>query len=214
MLAHASRPRCPPLVALDMVDASCMNVVSQSHAPLLSIASLPAPSVALIVLDGWGNAPPGPGTRSTWRDPHLRPVSRGATPHDARRSGRAVGLPDGLMGNSEVGHLNLGAGGRRPGPHADRRGGRRRLVLRQPALKAVCEAARRARAGAAPDGPRLRRRRPLHGSTSRRARAGRRARASRPRRARVHRRPRHAAASAPGYVARARALAAPRRGHR
>jgi 2,3-bisphosphoglycerate-independent phosphoglycerate mutase len=70
-----------------------------------------APSVALVVLDGWGLAPPGPGNA----------VSQAATPvfdglweryphTELSASGRAVGLPDGQMGNSEVGHLNLGAG--------------------------------------------------------------------------------------------------------
>jgi 2,3-bisphosphoglycerate-independent phosphoglycerate mutase len=80
-------------------------------------SALPAPggvpvdSLCLVVLDGWGLAPPGPGNAvaqaetpffdSLWeRFPHTR---LGA-------SGEAVGLPPGQMGNSEVGHLNLGAG--------------------------------------------------------------------------------------------------------
>jgi len=73
--------------------------------------ALPVPSACLIVLDGWGLAPAGPGNA----------VSLAATPtFDAlweryptttlTACGRAVGLPDGQMGNSEVGHLNLGAG--------------------------------------------------------------------------------------------------------
>ncbi|MDQ2953067.1 MAG: 2,3-bisphosphoglycerate-independent phosphoglycerate mutase [Chloroflexota bacterium] len=67
--------------------------------------------VVLIVLDGWGIAPDGPGnavTRS--RTPRLSEL--GAKHPHARleASGRAVGLPDGVMGNSEVGHLTLGAG--------------------------------------------------------------------------------------------------------
>src|SRR5436189_968656 len=67
--------------------------------------------VVLIVLDGWGFRPGRDGnaielgTTPTWhrlweRAPH--------TLLDA--SGLAVGLPEGQMGNSEVGHLNLGAG--------------------------------------------------------------------------------------------------------
>jgi 2,3-bisphosphoglycerate-independent phosphoglycerate mutase len=67
--------------------------------------------VALIILDGWGIAPPGPGNAielaetpvfdRLWRDfPHAQ--------LDA--SGRAVGLPEGQMGNSEVGHLTIGSG--------------------------------------------------------------------------------------------------------
>jgi 2,3-bisphosphoglycerate-independent phosphoglycerate mutase len=69
------------------------------------------PLVALIILDGWGIAPPGPGNAieladtavfdRLWREyPHARLVASGA----------AVGLPDGQMGNSEVGHLTIGSG--------------------------------------------------------------------------------------------------------
>ena len=70
----------------------------------------PAP-VALVILDGWGLAPDGPGNAISLAD---TPVMDGLyerfdhttlTPH-----GKAVGLPEGQMGNSEVGHLNLGAG--------------------------------------------------------------------------------------------------------
>ncbi len=69
------------------------------------------PLVALIILDGWGIAPPGPGNAveladtpvfdRLWRDfPHAQ----------LEASGAAVGLPDGQMGNSEVGHLTIGSG--------------------------------------------------------------------------------------------------------
>ena len=67
--------------------------------------------VMLVVLDGWG-----------WREeiadnavrqartPDLRPAV-GSGPHAfLRTAGRDVGLPPGQMGNSEVGHLNIGAG--------------------------------------------------------------------------------------------------------
>ncbi|HEX3237419.1 MAG TPA: 2,3-bisphosphoglycerate-independent phosphoglycerate mutase [Gaiellaceae bacterium] len=71
----------------------------------------PYPLVALVILDGWGIAPPGPGNAvelaetpvfdRLWRDyPHAQLVASGA----------AVGLPDGQMGNSEVGHLTIGSG--------------------------------------------------------------------------------------------------------
>jgi 2,3-bisphosphoglycerate-independent phosphoglycerate mutase len=67
--------------------------------------------VVLCVLDGWGIAADGPGNAVTRaKTPRLDALfARG--PHaklDA--SGRAVGLPDGVMGNSEVGHLTMGAG--------------------------------------------------------------------------------------------------------
>src|SRR5205085_1737543 len=69
--------------------------------------------VTLVILDGWGCAPAGPGNAielavtpvfdGLWREfPH--------TTLDA--SGEAVGLPPGQMGNSEVGHLTIGAGRR------------------------------------------------------------------------------------------------------
>jgi 2,3-bisphosphoglycerate-independent phosphoglycerate mutase len=71
----------------------------------------PVPSVCLIVLDGWGLAPPGPGNAVELAD---TPVFDELWSRHRRTQltacGRAVGLPEGQMGNSEVGHLNLGAG--------------------------------------------------------------------------------------------------------
>ncbi len=67
--------------------------------------------VVLVVLDGWGIAPEGPGNAvKLSRTPRLDALE--ATYPHARldASGRAVGLPDGVMGNSEVGHLTMGAG--------------------------------------------------------------------------------------------------------
>ncbi|MDW8332773.1 MAG: 2,3-bisphosphoglycerate-independent phosphoglycerate mutase [Bacteroidia bacterium] len=66
---------------------------------------------ALIILDGWGMA----------EDPSVSAIDAARTPcFDRLRqnglfttlqaSGRAVGLPEGQMGNSEVGHLTIGAG--------------------------------------------------------------------------------------------------------
>ena len=69
------------------------------------------PSVCLVVLDGWGLAEPGPGNAVELAD---TPVFDGlweTHPHTTLTThGPAVGLPEGQMGNSEVGHLNLGAG--------------------------------------------------------------------------------------------------------
>jgi len=72
---------------------------------------LKTPPVLLLVCDGWGHAPPSEGNA----------ISRARTPIYDRwlaeypwtlleASGEAVGLPAGVMGNSEVGHLTLGAG--------------------------------------------------------------------------------------------------------
>ncbi|MBI2691095.1 MAG: 2,3-bisphosphoglycerate-independent phosphoglycerate mutase [Solirubrobacterales bacterium] len=69
------------------------------------------PGVALIVLDGWGLAPPGPGNAVELADTPVFDALWAKYPHATlRTSGRDVGLPEGQMGNSEVGHLNLGAG--------------------------------------------------------------------------------------------------------
>ncbi|MBW3654078.1 MAG: hypothetical protein KY433_10950, partial [Actinobacteria bacterium] len=68
-------------------------------------------SVCLVVLDGWGLAPGGPGNAvSLARTPVFDALWRRYPYTTLAASGAAVGLPDGQMGNSEVGHLNLGAG--------------------------------------------------------------------------------------------------------
>jgi 2,3-bisphosphoglycerate-independent phosphoglycerate mutase len=72
---------------------------------------LPVPSVALVILDGWGLAPPGPGNAVELASTPVFDELWSRYPHtQLSASGRDVGLPDGQMGNSEVGHLNLGAG--------------------------------------------------------------------------------------------------------
>jgi len=74
-------------------------------------ASLPAPCACLIVLDGWGMAEPGPGNAVSLARTPVFDELWASYPHTTlAASGRAVGLPEGQMGNSEVGHLNLGAG--------------------------------------------------------------------------------------------------------
>jgi 2,3-bisphosphoglycerate-independent phosphoglycerate mutase len=76
-----------------------------------SLPALPAPCACLVVLDGWGLAQPGRGNAvSLARTPVFDELWT-MFPHTTLTAcGRAVGLPDGQMGNSEVGHLNLGAG--------------------------------------------------------------------------------------------------------
>jgi 2,3-bisphosphoglycerate-independent phosphoglycerate mutase len=69
------------------------------------------PSLALIILDGWGLAAPGPGNAISLAETPVFDRLWGEFPHtQLSAQGRDVGLPDGQMGNSEVGHLNLGAG--------------------------------------------------------------------------------------------------------
>jgi 2,3-bisphosphoglycerate-independent phosphoglycerate mutase len=72
---------------------------------------LPVGEVALVVLDGWGIAPEGPGNAiSLARTPVFDELWSRYPNTQLTACGRAVGLPEGQMGNSEVGHLNLGAG--------------------------------------------------------------------------------------------------------
>src|SRR6056300_396862 len=65
----------------------------------------------LMILDGWGKSP----------DPSISAIDQANTPYidqlykdypntNLRTDGMHVGLPEGQMGNSEVGHMNLGAG--------------------------------------------------------------------------------------------------------
>ncbi len=67
--------------------------------------------VALVILDGWGLAPPGPGNAVDLADTPVFDDLWAHCPHTTlAASGEAVGLPAGQMGNSEVGHLTIGAG--------------------------------------------------------------------------------------------------------
>ncbi len=69
------------------------------------------PSLALIILDGWGLAEPGPGNAISLAQTPVFDDLWGRYPHtQLSAQGPDVGLPEGQMGNSEVGHLNLGAG--------------------------------------------------------------------------------------------------------
>src|ERR1700742_5246422 len=74
-------------------------------------SSLPVPHAALIVLDGWGLAPDGPGNAVSLASTPVFDELWEKHPHTQLIAmGESVGLPAGQMGNSEVGHLNLGAG--------------------------------------------------------------------------------------------------------
>jgi len=67
--------------------------------------------VVLVILDGWGIGRDEPGNAIlAARTPTMDRISSTYPYATLRCSGEAVGLPDGQMGNSEVGHLNLGAG--------------------------------------------------------------------------------------------------------
>ncbi len=73
--------------------------------------SIPAQRAVLIILDGWGLAPDGPGNAVSQANTPVFDELWSTYPHTTLTAcGPAVGLPEGQMGNSEVGHLNLGAG--------------------------------------------------------------------------------------------------------
>jgi 2,3-bisphosphoglycerate-independent phosphoglycerate mutase len=107
------------------------------------------PSLALIILDGWGMAEPEPGNAVSLAETPVFDRLWGEFPHtQLSAQGRDVGLPDGQMGNSEVGHLNLGAGAvvkqdlaRIDEAIADG------SFYENPALLAACEKARNSRRG-------------------------------------------------------------------
>jgi 2,3-bisphosphoglycerate-independent phosphoglycerate mutase len=72
---------------------------------------LPSGPVVLVVLDGWGCAPPGPGNAVSLADTAVFDRLWAEYPHTTLgASGESVGLPPGQMGNSEVGHLTIGSG--------------------------------------------------------------------------------------------------------
>src|SRR3989344_3377733 len=65
----------------------------------------------LVILDGWGVAPPGEGNPlEAANTPVMDELVRTFPTMTVRASGEAVGLSWGEMGNSEVGHITIGAG--------------------------------------------------------------------------------------------------------
>lgn len=87
-----------------MGDDSITAAATSVHAPFER-------PVALVILDGWGLAEPGPGNAVELADTPTFDALHAANPRATLvASGLDVGLPEGQIGNSEVGHLNLGAG--------------------------------------------------------------------------------------------------------
>jgi 2,3-bisphosphoglycerate-independent phosphoglycerate mutase len=85
--------------------------VTAAPDPSLSPAGRTFRPVVLIVMDGWGVAPDGPGNAVALAHTPVFDRLWARYPHGTLdASGVAVGLPPGQMGNSEVGHLNIGAG--------------------------------------------------------------------------------------------------------
>lgn len=75
------------------------------------MAQAPVSPVVLVILDGWGYSEETEGNAIAAAKTPVMDSLWAAYPHTTiRTSGKAVGLPEGQMGNSEVGHLNIGAG--------------------------------------------------------------------------------------------------------
>jgi 2,3-bisphosphoglycerate-independent phosphoglycerate mutase len=73
--------------------------------------SLARKPLVLIILDGWGIAPPSPGNAIVLaKTPFFDAVTSLYPTAALQAAGESVGLPYGEQGNSEVGHLNIGAG--------------------------------------------------------------------------------------------------------
>ncbi|MBD0347286.1 MAG: 2,3-bisphosphoglycerate-independent phosphoglycerate mutase, partial [Coleofasciculus sp. Co-bin14] len=71
----------------------------------------PVSPVVLVILDGWGYRETNDGNAiASARTPVMDSLWAAYPRTLIRTSGKDVGLPDGQMGNSEVGHLNIGAG--------------------------------------------------------------------------------------------------------
>ncbi len=71
----------------------------------------PSKLVILTILDGWGTAAPGPGNAITQAEtPNINRFLASYPHTQLGASGDSVGLPKGEAGNTETGHLNLGAG--------------------------------------------------------------------------------------------------------
>ncbi|MDA9571965.1 2,3-bisphosphoglycerate-independent phosphoglycerate mutase [Flavobacteriaceae bacterium] len=70
-----------------------------------------AQKTLLMILDGWGNAPdPKVSALDQAHTPYIDSLYENYSYNTLRTDGEHVGLPEGQMGNSEVGHMNLGAG--------------------------------------------------------------------------------------------------------
>lgn len=75
------------------------------------MADSPISPMVLVILDGWGCREDSNGNAISQANTPVMDSLWATYPHTKlNTSGKAVGLPSGQMGNSEVGHLNIGAG--------------------------------------------------------------------------------------------------------
>src|SRR5213075_2812550 len=108
-----ARQRCGAALASTRRRRSRRRRVARGGIVHRDLPSSRFPLVALVILDGWGCAPPGPGNAVELANTPVFDRLRRNFPHSTLdASGEAAGLPPGQMGNSEVGHLTIGAGRR------------------------------------------------------------------------------------------------------
>ena len=106
----ARMDRTPPTAYLCSAIQSFGLPLAMSASPSGSDSQRPRPAV-LCVLDGWGWRPDiKDNAIAAAKKPHFDRLIRECPHALLATSGRAVGLPEGQMGNSEVGHTNMGAG--------------------------------------------------------------------------------------------------------
>ncbi|KAI9217979.1 metalloenzyme [Blastocladiella britannica] len=108
----SSDPLAPNATAPAMPAEATLNAAPTPFADATPTVPIATP-VCLIAIDGWGINPSADSQGDAVRDADT-PVMDALRERHAYTTlaahGLAVGLPDGLMGNSEVGHLNIGAG--------------------------------------------------------------------------------------------------------
>lgn len=94
-----------------MTDSSGIIRILQKVKGSFIMTKAPVAPVVLVILDGWGYCEETKGNAIAQAKTPVMNSLWSAYPHTLiRTSGKAVGLPEGQMGNSEVGHLNIGAG--------------------------------------------------------------------------------------------------------
>lgn len=100
-------------VAPTILDLFGLKVPAAMKGNSLIEGNLPfrAKRIVLLICDGWGDAPPGPGNLiSRAKTPVMDSLRLGYPFVLLQAAGGAVGLPDDTVGNSEAGHLHIGAG--------------------------------------------------------------------------------------------------------
>ncbi len=93
-----------------MISSGILRVLQKVKGKI-AMTKAPIAPLVLVILDGWGHREHTLGNAIAASKTPVMDSLCAAYPHTLiHTSGKAVGLPDGQMGNSEVGHLNIGAG--------------------------------------------------------------------------------------------------------